>query len=587
MFSLVLVMASAAAPPVRPAASAGVANSRLAALLEAHWEFTLASSPTWATQLGDHRFDAQLDDNSEEARVGRVAQSQSFLSRAMRLGALGEADALTRDVLVTQLRDGLAIETCRFADWSFSARTNAFTYAADLGREHPLPDSASAAALVSRYRALPRYIDTEIGNLRRGLDTGRVANRVSVEKVVAMVEGELRLPPEQQALLAPLRDPHPLLSATQEADLQRDLAAEVGGGVRQALTRYREFLSLEVLPRARGAGQEGLSALPDGLACYAARARQETTTSRSAAEIHQTGLDELMRIHGEMAVLGERTVGTADVASLLGRLRDDPALRFATREDVEATARAALARAAAAIPNYFGVLPKGECVVKPIPDHEAPYTTIAYYWPVAPDGSAPGVYYVNSWQPESRTRFDAEVLAYHEAIPGHHLQIAMAVEAPALPLFRQNAGFTAFVEGWALYTERLADEMGLYSGDLDRLGMLGFDTWRASRLVVDTGVHTLGWSREQAVQFMVDNTPLARNNIENEVDRYLTWPGQALGYKVGQLELSRMRREAEAALGSRFDIKGFHDVVLMGGALPLDRVEARVKRWVASQGGSP
>ena len=583
MFILVLVMASAAAPPVRPAASAGVADSRLAALLEAHWEFTVASSPTWATQLGDHRFDAQIEDNSKGARARRVAQNEGFLARATRLKSLGENDALTRDVLVTQLRDGLAVEACRFADWSFSARTNAFTFAADLGREHPLPDGPAVAALVSRYRALPRYIDTEVANLQRGLDTGRVANRVSVEKVIAMVDVELALPTEKQALLAPLRDPHLHLSAVQETDLQGDLAAEVAGPVRQALIRYRDFLKQKVLPRARGAGQEGLSALPGGLACYAARARQETTTSRSPAEIHQTGLDELKRIHAEMAALGERTLGTAEVTAVLGRLRDDPTLRFATREEVEATARAALARAEAAIPNYFGVLPKGKCVVKPIPDHEAPYTTIAYYWPVAPEGSAPGVYYVNSWQPETRTRFDAEVLAYHEAIPGHHLQIAMAVEAAALPLFRQNAGFTAFVEGWALYTERLSDEMGLYSGDLDRLGMLGFDTWRASRLVVDTGVHTLGWSREQAIQFMLDNTPLARNNIENEVDRYLTWPGQALGYKVGQLELARMRREAEAALGSRFDIKGFHDVVLTGGALPLDRVEARVKRWVASR----
>lgn len=565
-------------------ASAGVTDARLTALLEDHWEFTLESSPTWATQLGDHRFDAKLDDNSASARDRRIKKSEAFLARARRVTALNETDALTRDVLVRQLEDGLAVEACRFSDWSFSARSNAFTFAADLGREHPIPDKAAADALVSRYRGLPKYIDTELRNLQTGLDDKLVANRVSVEKVIAMIDGELNLPEAEQALLAPAREPLPHLSEADATTLRSQLAGEVRGPIRAALQRYRAFLSGDILPKARGEGKEGLFALPDGLACYAARARQETTTSRTADDIHQTGLDELDRIHAEMLVLGERTLGTNDLPGLLARLRDDPALRFTTREEVEAKAESALAKARAAIPGYFGVLPKGECVVKAIPDHEAPFTTIAYYWPVAPDGSAPGVYYVNSYQPETRTRFDAEVLAFHESIPGHHLQIALAEEAPALPSFRKNAGFTAYVEGWALYTERLADEMGLYSGDLDRLGMLGFDTWRASRLVVDTGIHTMGWSREEAIAFMLENTPLARNNIENEVDRYITWPGQALGYKVGQLEISRMRREAEASLGARFDLKGFHDVVLGGGALPLDLVEARVRRWAATRG---
>jgi uncharacterized protein (DUF885 family) len=223
--------------------------------------------------------------------------------------------------------------------------------------------------------------------------------------------------------------------------------------------------------------------------------------------------------------------------------------------------------------------------VRRVPAHEAPYTTIAYYWPAVP-GEAPGFYVVNTSAPETRPRFEARALAFHESVPGHHLQIALAQELPALPAFRRHLGTTAFVEGWALYSERLADELGLYRDDLDRIGMLSFDSWRAARLVVDTGVHAKGWTREQAVRFMLENTPLAENNIRNEVDRYITWPGQALSYKLGQLELRALRTEAEAALGPRFALADFHDVVLGAGAVPLPVLRQRVQAWVARGGGA-
>jgi uncharacterized protein (DUF885 family) len=264
------------------------------------------------------------------------------------------------------------------------------------------------------------------------------------------------------------------------------------------------------------------------------------------------------------------------------RLRTDDALFFDSAEEVESKARSALAAAQTAMPDFFGRLPVAECVVEPIPDYEAPYTTVAYYRSATP-GERPGTYFINIYAPETRPRHEAEVLAFHESIPGHHLQIAIAQELSEVPAFRRHGGFTAYVEGWALYTERLADEMGLYTGDVDRLGMLSFDAWRAARLVVDTGVHHKGWSREQAVAFLVENTPLATNNIDNEVDRYITWPGQALAYKTGQIEILRMRRQAEEALGSDFDIKAFHDVVLGAGAVPLPVLDARVAAWVEGQ----
>jgi uncharacterized protein (DUF885 family) len=237
--------------------------------------------------------------------------------------------------------------------------------------------------------------------------------------------------------------------------------------------------------------------------------------------------------------------------------------------------------------DVFGVLPQADCVVKPIPAHEAPYTTIAYYQPASPDGTRSGVYYVNTYAPETRPRHEAEALAWHESIPGHHLQIAIAQELPDTPAFRKHMGMTAFVEGWALYTERLADEMGLYSGDVDRLGMLSFDAWRAARLVVDTGIHHKGWSRRQAEDFLRTHTPLADNNIVNEVDRYIGWPGQALGYKTGQIVFWQLRRRAEQALGECFDLKGFHDAVLTGGPVPLPVLERQVDAWIAATSCAP
>ena len=236
-------------------------------------------------------------------------------------------------------------------------------------------------------------------------------------------------------------------------------------------------------------------------------------------------------------------------------------MHFATAEEIETKARETLARAKAAVLKWFGIQPKADCQVKVMGMHEAPYSTIAYYRNPAADGSRPGYYMINTYKPETRPRYEAEALAFHESIPGHHLQIAIAQELTGLPEFRKHQGVTAFVEGWGLYSERLADEMGLYSSDIDRIGMLSYDAWRACRLVVDTGMHAMGWSRQRAIDYMVENSVLAENNVVNEVDRYLTWPGQALAYKVGQLEILKLRDEAKRRLGERFDIKAFHDAV--------------------------
>ena len=308
----------------------------------------------------------------------------------------------------------------------------------------------------------------------------------------------------------------------------------------------------------------------DGEEIYQRAVRRYTSLDLDPREVHQIGLDEIASLEDEYRKLGDPVLGTTDVPEIYDRLRNDPDLRFETADEVHQAAESALARAREAIPEWFGRLPEAPCIVQPIPDIGAADATLAYYFPPADDGSRPGIFFINLTEPETRTRFESEALAFHESIPGHHLQIAIAQELDGVPRFRRNGIVTVFAEGWGLYTERLSDEMGLYSGDLERMGILSFDSWRAGRLVVDTGLHALGWSRQQAIDYLMDNSPQAPNNIVNEVDRYIGFVGQALAYKIGQRELFRLREEARTALGGDFDIKAYHDAVLENGPVPLD-----------------
>jgi len=336
---------------------------------------------------------------------------------------------------------------------------------------------------------------------------------------------------------------------------------------------------MEVLPKARPQERPGIMHIPGGAAAYRKLIKVHTSLDLSPEELHQTGLKEVARINREMEEFGEKVFGVRDRKEILKRLRKDSSLYFASRDEVAAKAEAALAKANAAISKWFGHLPKTPCEVVRMGEHEEKHSTIAYYRPPAADGSRPGRYYINTSAPETRPRYEAEALAYHESVPGHHLQITIAQELEGIPEFRKNSGVTAFIEGWGLYSERLSDEMGLYTSDLDRIGILSYDSWRACRLVVDTGMHAMGWTREQAIRFMVENTALAENNIVNEVDRYITWPGQALAYKAGQLEIMRLRREAQARLGKEFDVRRYHDVLLGEGAVPLRVLREMVRGY--------
>jgi uncharacterized protein (DUF885 family) len=565
MFLLLATLASSAEPPMNHAA--GVTDPALKSLLDTHWEWLLARWPTWATRLGDHRYDAKLDDISADALAADRTMRERFAREATRITPANDADQVTLELFRGELSTGLAVDTCHTEQWGLSARNNPLVTLNSLGEL-----GAAPADTLARLRAFPSYITADAANLRAGVAAGRTPDRASVELVLQQLDTALAAAPGTWAVVASFPE-----------DLRASAADVVRDSVIPALRRWRGVVADEVRPAARGDDRAGVWALPNGEACYAALIERETSLALPPEQVHRAGLDALAGIHDEFRALGAKVFGTSDLAEIFRRLREDPALRFSTEEEVEGAATRALAAAEAAAPRFFGRLPEASCGVRRVPAHEAPYTTIAYYWPSVP-GQAPGYYYVNTYAPDTRPRFEAEVLAFHESVPGHHLQIAIAQELPALPEFRRHLGTTAYVEGWALYTERLADEMGLYSGDLDRLGMLSFDAWRATRLVVDTGIHAMRWTRADAERFFLENTPLAENNVRNEVDRYITWPGQALAYKLGQIEMWKLRREAEAALGPRFSLPAFHDVVLGGGAVSLPVLRRQVEAWVAKGG---
>jgi uncharacterized protein (DUF885 family) len=574
--------AAAASGPLAADARAGVTDPELGGLLVDHWDWAMRVSPVWATTLGDHRFDAQLAHADAASLARQRAERRAFLARARALDPtrLDAKDRVTLTLFVGQLEAAAGTDVCRDEEWSVSPTSGPLDVLGYVVEIHKVETVADGEHLVARLRQGPRMVDDTIDNLRAGLASGRVAPAETVRRAIAELDTALARPTASWKMMAAATAPHPDWTEAQRAHLAAAVTAAVDHGIRPALVRYRDFLRDKVLPHGRTGADEGLRGLPDGAACYRAKILDELGEARSPADLHALGLREVARSDQALAALGKRALHTRDLAATIHALRTDPKLYFTSKDELMAAATADLARAKAAIPRWFGRLPEADCVVHEIPATEAPYTTIAYYRPPHYDGGKPGEFMVNTYRPATRPRYEMAALAAHESIPGHHLQIAIAHELGAVPLFRKLEGTTAFVEGWGLYAERLADEMGLYTSDLDRLGAASFDAWRASRLVVDTGLHDLGWTRARAEAFMREHTALTDENISNEVDRYLATPAQALAYKVGQLTILELRAKAEQALGDRFDIRGFHDAVLGGGAVTLPVLAAQVQAWV-------
>lgn len=553
-------------------------NDDLARLADEYWEYGLEYEPTDALMLGDHRYDDRMEDVSREAEDAHVARLRDFGSRAAAVDPTG----LTRDERVTREVLGfLAGADADFAEQHLAeVAVNPAIGVQEMmpvaAGQFPLLEAQHAEDVLVKFREMGRMFGQYADRVLEGLAAGRTAVDLHIDRTVARLDAWLASPVGADPLLAVPAPP--VFDEAAEAAWRERLAGVIAERVRPGLARYREAIAA-TRGQARSVDRPGLCSLPGGEEAYAAAVRRYVTLDRDPEEVHRIGLTQIERLADEYRELGSEVLGTTDLAAIFEALRSDPALHFSEGPAVVAAAETALAKARAAMGDWFGRLPQAGCRVA-----ETPSGPIAFYFPPATDGSRPGTFFVNTSDPTNWGTFQIESMAYHEGIPGHHLQLAIAQELPDVPQFRRHAFISAYGEGWALYTERLADEMGLYGGPIDRIGMLWGDSMRSCRLVVDTGMHALGWSRQQAIDFVAANSPMAVGQIEAEIDRYIGMPGQALSYMLGRIEVQRLRMEAEETMGDGFDVKGFHDVVLGSGVVPLETLGRLVGEWVA--GGS-
>ncbi len=559
-------------------------DQELREIADGYWEAVMEASPVYATFVGDHRYDDRMDELSEAAEVANLAAVGAWADQAEAIdpGDLSAGGRVTRGLLLSEVGDARRRVEHRLAELASDQNTGAHADLLQIAPQTQASDADSATRLVERYRQAGRFLDQAAERFRAGLAAGRTPAAINVERSLNQIDGYLASPLDDDPFVqlpAP-QDPEGWDEAAWRGEL-RQVTEEI---IRPAFVRYRAVLADELQPVARPDDAAGLCHLDGGDEIYAALVRMHTTTDLTPQELHDIGMEEITeRLPAEYAEIGGRAFDLHDTAAVFERLRSDPTLRYASGDEIMADAAAALDRAKAAMGDWFGRLPESDCAIVAVPDYLAADSPAAYYFPPAGDGSRPGTYYVNTHAPEEKSRTEAESIGYHEAIPGHHLQLAIAAELSDLPAFQRfGFGNTAYVEGWALYTERLADEMGLYGGDIDRLGMLTADAWRAGRLVVDTGLHALGWTRRQAIDFFLEHTPLDEGEVTVEIDRYIGMPGQALAYKTGQREIFRLRAVAQDRLGDRFDIKGFHDAVLTQGAVTLPILGDLVDDWIAS-----
>lgn len=566
---------TASAPPPGPAPAAAQVNRIADAYVAAYFD----AFPHQATLLGvAGNWDDRLPDISPRARARWEAVQDTTLAELEAVDtavlAPGSAAAITQRFLRELIGNAVAFRACATELWNVSPTWTGWQQElAGVADAQPVATPAQRDAAHRRYAALPRYLEQETANLRAGLRRGYSAPRGNVRAVIRQMDALLAAPVAESPFVA--------IAPDTAAKFRARMAALETGAIRPAIRRYRAFLADEYLPRAREA--VGVDANPEGAACYPAAIRHHATVAVSPEEVHRIGLEQMAKIRTEMQGIARRSFGTDDVDAVLQRLRTDPRYTFTSREQKLAAARAAVERARAAVPRWFGLLPNAEVVVEPVAGFAEESAPGGFYNPPAEDGSRPGIYYINLYKAAGSPRAGLESTAFHETYPGHHLQGGVALERGELHPAQRYFYLSGFGEGWGLYSERLADEMGLFGSDVDRMGLLSNEALRAARLVVDAGMHALGWSRQQAIDYMLRNTAESEASVTAEVDRYIAVPGQATSYMLGNLEIRRLRAFAERELGDAFDIREFHDRVLEDGAVPLMVLRAKIERWVEAE----
>ncbi len=543
-------------------------------LADDYWHHRLSHHPTEAHVLGRYEWAGSYEEGTRAAEDAEVADLRAFADRAEALDPDGmdDQDRITREVVLSDARTRAAVLETRLAELTPDPIFGPQVSLGILAPMLALPTPEVADALVEKYAGIGRAYRELAERQREGLASGRVPAAFAVADTVAQVDALLATPVADDPLMTTATPPSGIDVDGWKARLREAVAEHV----RPGLQEWRDVLRDEVLPRARPDEQAGLVHLPGGREAYDALLRYFTTTDRTAEEIHELGLAQVEKLAGEYTALGPEVVGTDDLTGIFEAMRTDPALHFERGEQLVEASEVALQRSWDAMPAWFETLPQARCEVRATTTGAK-----AFYYPPASDGTRGGTFFVNVDDPTSWGTFELESMAFHEGIPGHHLQLAIAGELTGVPELRRHLHNAAYAEGWGLYTERLADEMGLYTGPVDRMGMYSADSMRACRLVVDTGLHALGWSREQAVRYMLDNSPLGEGVVRPEVDRYVVSPGQACSYMVGRLEIQRMRAEAEQRQGERFDVRAFHSAVLDSGSLPLGVLDEVVRARLA------
>jgi uncharacterized protein (DUF885 family) len=549
------------------------ADAKVKSLADAYLAAYFDRYPDQGTYFGvPGRHHDQLPDNSLESLKAWESKEDAWLTDARALDASTIQAAplrATYAIVREALESSIGSRVCRNELWAVSQMTGWHVGFGYLVTIQPVGSESARKEALARWSALPKYLDTEIANLREGMRLKYTAPKLNVRIVIDQVNTLISSTPADSPFMSPIQRDH-------DESFDKVYGALYQQRLLEAFKKYRDFLQTEYLPAARE--DIAIAANPDGGACYTASVRAFSSLPVQAKAVHETGLHQVESLTEEMHVIADRTFHTTDVPALLQRLRSDRQFMFKGREDLIQYSEAALSRAKAAVPNWFGLVPRADVRIEPYPKYREKNAANEYN-PPAEDGSRPGLFYINAYEAEKKSRAPAESTAFHETIPGHHLQMGIALERKDIHPIGRYIFNSGYVEGWALYAERLADEMKLYTSDLDRLGMLSGQAFRASRLVVDTGIHTMGWTRQQAIDYMLGHTAEAADDIASEVDRYIIWPGQATAYMLGMLEIRDARDLAQQAMGAKFDYKAFHDRVLEDGAVPITFLSSKIRSW--------
>ena len=551
-------------------------------ILDDEWKSNAEKYPEWATRLGDNRFNDKLNDASYEANINRQEKATKLLEKIKEINrsSLSLDDQLNYDLFLNSILFGIEGNVYLSYLMPISQMGGIQIGFAGISDYMPFKSVTDYENYISRMRAFPTKVDQTIDLMKRGIESGWVPPRIVLDAVPDQIKTQFHRQVEDSPLFRPFIDFHESIPLVEQGRLSEELKAVLKNDVFLAYENLYMFFTEHYLPNCRET--IACADFPNGNDYYQYLIKSYTTTELKAREIHNIGLKEVQRIKDEMKEVIKRADFEGSFDEFLTFLKSDSRFYFETEDELLDAYRVICKKADAQLPRFFGRLPRLTYGVKAIPEYQAPASPTAYYYSGSQKAGRPGYFMANTHKLETRPKYEMEALSIHEAVPGHHLQISLAQELEDIPMFRRHGGYTAFIEGWGLYSEKLAEEMGFYDDPYSKFGQLTYEMWRACRLVVDTGMHAFGWTREQAIEYMSKNTAKTGNDIQVEIDRYIAWPGQALAYKIGELKILELRNRAEKELGARFNIRDFHDAVLGDGAVPLDVLEMHINQYIES-----